>query len=92
MIRPFARSRALRLGMLAVLPLVALGGGIAPAWAKRPSAPDTFELGRDSRGEPCLATRYWDDPAVTDHFSDSFAITCRGATANRYLGVIRGGA
>ncbi len=89
MIRPFARSRALRLGMLAVLPLVALGGGVAPAWAKRPSAPDTFELGRDSRGEPCLATRYWDDPSVTDHFSDSFAITCRGATANRYLGVIR---
>lgn len=83
------RTRALRMGLLAVLPLVALGGGAAPAWAKRPNAPDTFELGRDSRGEPCLATRYWDDPAVTDHFSDSYAITCRGATANRYLGVIR---
>jgi tetratricopeptide (TPR) repeat protein len=83
------RNRTLRLGLLAVLPLVALGGGAAPAWAKRPNAPDTFELGRDSRGEPCLATRYWDDPAVTDHFSDSYAITCRGATANRYLGVIR---
>jgi CHAT domain-containing protein len=89
MTRAFARSRSLRLGLLAVLPVVALGAGAAPAWAKRPSAPDTFELGRDSRGEPCLATRYWDDPSVTDHFSDSFAITCRGATANRYLGVIR---
>ena len=89
MIRPFTRGQALRLGMLAVLPLVALSSGVAPAWAKRPSAPDTFELGRDSRGEPCLATRYWDDPSVTDHFSDSFAITCRGATANRYLGVVR---
>ena len=84
-----ARGRLARLGLLAALPLVALGGGAAPAWAKRPSAPDTFELGRDSRGEPCLATRYWDDPSVTDHFSDSYAITCRGATANRYLGVIR---
>ena len=83
-----ARRRMTRLGLLAVLPLVAFGGA-APAWAKRPSAPDTFELGRDSRGEPCLATRYWDDPSVTDHFSDSYAITCRGATANRYLGVIR---
>ncbi|MDP3674077.1 MAG: CHAT domain-containing protein [Novosphingobium sp.] len=87
--RTRVHARALRLGLLAVLPLVALGGGAAPAWAKRPNAPDTFELGRDSRGEPCLATRYWDDPAVTDHFSDSYAITCRGATANRYLGVIR---
>ena len=52
-----ARGRLARLGLLAALPLVALGGGAAPAWAKRPSAPDTFELGRDSRGEPCLATR-----------------------------------
>jgi CHAT domain-containing protein len=68
---------------------MALAGTPSPALAKRPTAPDTFELGRDSRGEPCLATRYWGDPAVTDHFADSFAITCRGATANRYLGVVR---
>jgi len=77
-----------RLALLAALPLVALTAP-APAWAKRPDAPDTFELGRDSRGEPCVATRYWDDPAVTDHFADSYAITCRGATANRFLGVAR---
>ena len=89
MSRTRTRGRALRLGMIAVLPLVALAGAAPSAWAKRPSAPDTFELGRDARGEPCLATRYWDDPAVSDHFSDSYAITCRGATANRYLGVIR---
>ncbi|MCA1661062.1 MAG: CHAT domain-containing protein [Novosphingobium sp.] len=78
-----------RLAMLAALPLVALAAAPAPAWAKRTTAPDTFELGRDSRGEPCVATRYWDDPAVDDHFADSFAITCRGATANRFLGVVR---
>jgi CHAT domain-containing protein len=82
------RSTRLRV-MLAALPLVALATTPTPAWAKRPTAPDTFELGRDSRGEPCVATRYWDDPAVDDHFADSFAITCRGATANRFLGVVR---
>ena len=89
MIASSATGRLLRLGLLATLPAVALCGAASPAWAKRPSAPDTIELGRDARGEPCLATRYWDDPAVSDHFADSFAITCRGATANRYLGVVR---
>ena len=78
-----------RRALLAALPLVALAAVPTPAWAKRPSAPDTFELGRDARGEPCVATRYWDDPAATDHFADSYAITCRGATANRFLGVVR---
>ncbi|HUQ12827.1 MAG TPA: CHAT domain-containing protein [Novosphingobium sp.] len=82
-------NSSIRFMLAASLPAIALAGAPAPAFAKRPSAPDTFELGRDSRGEPCLATRYWGDPAVTDHFADSFAITCRGATANRYLGVVR---
>ena len=69
--------------------MLALGALPAPGLAKRPTVPDSFELGRDSRGEPCVANRYWGDPAATDHFADSFAITCRGATANRFLGVVR---
>ena len=75
--------------MVATLPLAGLLALPAPALAKRPTVPDSFELGRDSRGEPCIANRYWADPATTDHFADSFAITCRGATANRSLGVVR---
>jgi CHAT domain-containing protein/tetratricopeptide (TPR) repeat protein len=89
MIRSSFTARTLRLGLLATLPAVALCGVASPAQAKRPNAPDVLQLGRDSRGEPCVATRYWDDPAVADHFADSYAITCRGATANRYLGVVR---
>ncbi len=94
MISTTLRRRVRRSLMVAALPPMALALVVsaaipAPALAKRPSAPDSFELGRDSRGEPCIANRYWDDPAATDHFADSYAITCRGATANRYLGVVR---
>jgi CHAT domain-containing protein/tetratricopeptide (TPR) repeat protein len=89
MTRSSLKRRIARLGLAATLPAVALCGTAAPALAKRPDAPDVLQLGRDSRGEPCVATRYWDDPAVSDHFADSYAITCRGATANRYLGVVR---
>ena len=84
----FRRSNAAAL-LTSALPVLALAALPAPALAKRPTVPDSFELGRDSRGEPCVANRYWGDPAATDHFADSFAITCRGATANRFLGVVR---
>ncbi len=55
----------------------------------RPAVPDRFELGRDARGEPCVATRVWNDAALPGYFSDSYAITCRGATAGRPLGTVR---
>ena len=51
--------------------------------------PDRIELGRDARGEPCSAVRNWDDPALSNYFSVSYSITCRGATASRSLGAIR---
>lgn len=52
--------------------------------------PDRLELGRDAPGNPCAATRFWNDPASTGYFSISYSITCRGATASRSLGVVRG--
>ena len=62
-----------------------------PATARPDGAdlPDQAELGRDSAGNPCLATRFWDDPAVHDPFAASYSMTCRGATASRHLGLAR---
>jgi tetratricopeptide (TPR) repeat protein len=51
--------------------------------------PDRIELGRDARGEPCAATRNWNDAALPGYFSESYTITCRGATAGRSLGIVR---
>lgn len=59
------------------------------AKAPRPDLPDRLELGRDGEQEPCSATRYWGDAAKAGYFSDSFTITCRGATASRPLGIVR---
>lgn len=75
--------------LISTLSLIALASVPAPALAKRASLPDQAELGRDSKGDPCTAVRYWDDPAANDPFSDSFSMTCRGATASRHLGVVR---
>ena len=61
----------------------------AGAQVPRPDVPDRFELGRDARGEPCTATRVWNDALVSGYFTDSFSITCRGATAGRPLGFFR---
>ena len=92
MISTTLRRRFRRSLMVSALPPMALALVVsaampAPALAKRPSPPDNLELGCDSRGEPCVANRYWEDTAATDRFAVSYAITCRGATANRYLGV-----
>ena len=51
--------------------------------------PDQAELGRDGKGDPCSATRYWEDPGAIDPFAVSYSMTCRGATATRHLGVAR---
>ncbi len=70
--------------------LAALSVSVAAnAQVPRPNVPDRFELGRDARGEPCAATRVWNDTVVPGYFTDSFAITCRGATAGRSLGFVR---
>ena len=75
--------------LISTLSLIALVSLPATAHAKRPRLPEQAELGRDSKGDPCNVTRYWDDPAARDAFADSFSMTCRGATASRHLGVAR---
>lgn len=71
--------------------LAALIAGVAPAYGQQPRGilPDRLELGRDAPGQPCIATRLWSDPGGTGYFSVSYAITCRGATGGRSLGVVR---
>ncbi len=63
--------------------------GQAQARELRAEIPDRLELGRDAPGNPCTATRFWNDPASTGYFSVSYSITCRGATASRSLGIVR---
>ncbi len=73
---------------LSFLALMALGmPGLAQAAAR--DLPDFAELGRNGSGDPCLATRFWDDPALKDPFAVSYSMTCRGATASRHLAIGR---
>lgn len=60
----------------------------APAQAQSVGAlPDTFLLGRDATGEPCSASRTWNDPRGT-RYDRTYAITCRGAAAGRSYGTL----
>ncbi len=68
-------------------PIAGLSTAMAQAAGKE--LPDRIELGRDARGEPCAATRNWNDAALPGYFSESYTITCRGATAGRSLGIVR---
>ncbi len=70
---------------LASLSLIAVTVTSTPALAAPSELPDQIELGRNGAGNPCVATPYWKE----DAFKGSFTFTCRGATANRYLGVVR---
>ncbi len=63
-------------------------GGCATRTA-RLDQPDTISLGRNAAGEPCSATRTWNDPVVTDAFDAAWSITCRNVAANRTVGTIR---
>ncbi len=51
--------------------------------------PDSFPAGRDSNGEPCTATRSWNDPAARTLFDTTYGITCRGVAASRRQASIR---
>ncbi|PZN92642.1 MAG: hypothetical protein DCF31_15480 [Alphaproteobacteria bacterium] len=59
----------------------------APATARAP-LPDGFITGRDANGEPCTASRSWNDPGAPDPFARAFAITCRGVAASRRQGIV----
>lgn len=64
----------------------ALGGcGATPP----PTRLDSFSLGRNGAGEPCVAARNWNDPAAPDAFARAYAITCSNAAAARPLGSVR---
>lgn len=72
--------------------LVAVGTSLLIPQAVTPrsvSRQDVLSLGRDNSGEPCVATRAWNDTAARDKFAVSYFITCRNVTASRPLGVIR---
>ncbi len=74
------------LSSLSLIAVVALG--FAPP-VMADTLPDQVELGRNSSGDPCLATRFWEDKAAKDSFAMSYTMTCRGATASRHLAVAR---
>lgn len=52
-------------------------------------AASTLDVGRNAAGDPCRATRSYEDPTITGEFDASFVITCRSVTASRSVGVIR---
>ena len=70
---------------LASLSLLALGVTTTPLAARTTDLPDQLDLGRNGADNPCVATPFWKE----DAFKGSFTFTCRGATANRYLGIVR---
>ena len=73
-----------RVLMAAVLALLLT----APARAAPRTAAigDSFIAGRDANGEPCTATRSWNDASAPSPFDRAFAITCRGVAASRRQG------
>ncbi len=75
--------------LFSTLSLLAIAGFAQAAIAGEAVLPDRLELGHNGQGNPCTATRLWNDAASTDAFAESFSFTCRGATGNRILGVAR---
>ncbi|MBM6574779.1 CHAT domain-containing protein [Microvirga sp. SRT01] len=71
--------------------LAALGGAIpgsAPLQARMTVPPESFVLGRDANGEPCAATRAWNDARIGSLFDRAWSITCRGVAASRPQGSV----
>lgn len=83
MTRALLASLSLAATAAASLPHMALA---APSPS---SLPDQFELGRNGLGDPCQATRNWNDAAAADPFATSYTFTCRNAVGNRFLGFVR---
>lgn len=69
--------------------LAVLGGALSPpVQARMAVPPESFVLGRDANGEPCAATRAWNDTRLTSLFDRAWAITCRGVAASRPQGSV----
>ena len=49
----------------------------------------SLDVGRDANGDPCRATRTYDDETLKGAFDAGFVITCRTVTASRSVGTIR---
>ncbi len=75
--------------LFAAISLLALVAVAHPALAKPAAVPDHADLGLDGNSDSCVADRYWNDPGTPDPFGVSLALTCRGTTAGRHLGVAR---
>ena len=76
-----------RLALLLPVSAMALSGTAISHDAA--NQPDVINLGRSKQGEPCQATRKFNDPAAPDAFAVSYYITCRDVSASRPQGVIR---
>lgn len=84
-----ARASSAARMLLGSLSAMALIAGAAPARARPADLPESLELGRDSNGDPCTATRIYRDPTVKDDFAVRYSVTCRGAVEGRFLGIAR---
>ena len=49
----------------------------------------SIDLGREAGGDPCRASRTFDDATLKGAFDAGFVITCRSVTASRSVGTIR---
>ncbi|WP_420382709.1 CHAT domain-containing protein [Novosphingobium sp.] len=75
--------------LLTTVSVIVLIAGGSPAFARQPDVPDHVELGRNGKGDACVANRLWQDPASPDIFTVSLAMTCRGGTASRNVAIVR---
>ncbi len=66
---------------------IAIAGLAAPVQAAPANVPDSFLLGRNANGEPCSASRTWNDPRAS-RYDRTYAITCRGVAAGRSQGTL----
>ena len=80
------RSARLAFLSLAASTLVLAGCTTRPNPALRAAS---FDVGRDANGDPCRATRTYDDETLKGDFDAAFVITCRSVTASRSVGTIR---
>ena len=77
---------------LALASTAALALSLTACASTRPGLvqqPNSFSLGRNAAGEPCVATRNYRDAALTNPFDYSWSISCRNVAASRSLGLVR---
>lgn len=73
--------------LLSLAAVLALQFPVMLAHAAELDLQDSFYLGRDAKGDPCTATRTWNDPRVS-RYDRTYTITCRGVSAARAQGTL----